>query len=214
MCPDRQIISLYLDGELPSPWNEKMKSHLASCPECQTIYNDYGGLREKLGDLGEDYIKTAQDRVWEKLSAAEEWNFKPSRRRSVVNRSSLRIWRGSVTLPLPVAAAAAVLIIVAFFALLGIRNNTSLSAPAVQDSVTALNIGLDDQGIVPVTDMNGVLRYLSSQDNGDFMVIRLPETKNFSRAGDPALINAADYSRRNSTGGGHQPSRASTAGSR
>ena len=197
MCPDRQIISLFLDGELPSPWNDKMKSHLASCPECQTIYEGYGGLREKLGDLNEDTVKTAQDRVWEKLNAEEEWNLKPSSSQSMIKRSSLRVWRGSVTLPLPVAAAAAVIIIVAFFALLGIRGNATVPVPVVQDSVTALNIGLDDQGIVPVTDMNGVLRYLSSQDNGDFMVIRLPETRNFSRIGDPALINAADYSRRN-----------------
>ena len=199
MCPDRQIISLYLDGELPSPWKEKMKDHLESCPKCRAGFAAYSGTKEKLGDLREDTIQAAQDRVWAKLiardAAAEDWNITPSDNLYVVKRSP-RIWRGSVTLPLPVAAAAAVLIIVAFFALAGMRGRNP-SAPVVQqDSVAALNIGLDDQGIVPVTDMNGVLRYLSSQDNGDFMVIRLPETQNFSRIGDPTLINAADYSRR------------------
>jgi len=196
MCPDRQIISLYLDGELPSPWKEKMKDHLASCSKCRAAFTGYGGLREKLGDLSENTIQTAQDRVWAKLNAAEEWSLKPSQQLRVDKQSSFRVWRGSVTMPLPVAAAAAVIIIVAFFALVRIRGVTPLSVPVVQDSVAAFNIGLDDQGIVPVTDMNGVLRYLSNQDNGDFMVIRLPETKNFSRIGDPTLINAADYSRR------------------
>ena len=197
MCPDRKIISLYLDGELPSPWKEKMKDHLASCSKCRAAFSGYGGLREKLGDLREDTIQTAQERVWAKLNATEEWSLKPAQQLRVVKNSPFKIWRGSVTLPLPVAAAAAVLIIVAFFALVRIRGNVApLSAPVVQDSVAAFNIGLDDQGIVPVTDMNGVLRYLSSQDNGDFMVIRLPETQNSSRIGDPTLINAADYSRR------------------
>ena len=195
MCPDRQLISLYLDGELPSPWKEKMKDHLASCSGCRTAFAGYDGLNRK-DDLSEDTIQAAQDRVWEKLSAEEDWNLELSGHSRVVKHSPLRIWRGSVTLPLPVAAAAAVIIVVAFFALIGIRGNTTPAAPLMQDSVAALNIGIDDQGTFPVTDMSGVLRYLSSQDNGDFMVIRLPETKNFSRIGDPALINAADYSRR------------------
>jgi len=189
-------MSQYLDDELPSPWKEKMKDHLASCPKCQAAFVKYGGLRERPDDLSEDTIQTAQDRVWAKLNAKEDWNLKPTQ---VVKHTPFRIWRGSVTLPLPVAAAAAVLIIVAFFALVGIRGNVPSAAPVEQDTVAVLNIGNQDQGIVPVTDMNGVLKYLSSQDNGDFMVIRLPETKNFSRIGDPALINAADYSRRAGT---------------
>ena len=198
MCPDRQLISLHLDGELPSPWKEKMNEHLASCSECRTAFAGYGGLKEKLGDLSEAAIQAAQDRVWAKISEPEngEWNLNPSSNLRVVKHSSFGIWRGSVTMPLPIAAAAAVIIIVAFFALMGIRGNTPSAIPVVQDSVAAFNIGIEDQGIVPVTDMSGVLRYLSSQDNGDFMVIRLPETRNFSRIGDPALINAADYSRR------------------
>jgi hypothetical protein len=59
-----------------------------------------------------------------------------------------------------------------------------------------LQVVADNQGIVPIQDMAGVLQYLSGQDYGDFMVIRLPESRSFSRIGEPALINAADYSRR------------------
>jgi len=208
MCPDRQIISLYLDGELPSPWKEKMKTHLASCPKCRSAFAGYGKLRENLGDLSKDSIQAAQDRVWKNICASElgagEWNLKPSGRIYQDNKEWSwaaikyrpgRVWNRTVSLPLPAAAAAAVIIMIGFFAILGLKNKTP-SVPVSMDTVTAMNIGLDDQGIVPVTDMNGVLRYLSSQDNGDFMVIRLPETKNFSRIGEPTLINAADYSRR------------------
>jgi hypothetical protein len=111
-----------------------------------------------------------------------------------------RVWNRTITLPLPAAAAAAVFIIVVFFALAGIGRGTS-SPPQVlsPDTMAAAGIGLDDQGMfpVPVQDMTGVLQYLSSQDGGDFMVIRLPESRKFSRIGEPALINAADYSRSN-----------------
>ena len=192
MCPDHQIISLFLDGELPSPWKEKMETHLESCPNCQAALAGYRRVTEKLGEPPVETIEAAQDRVWKKLTVPEliieERNFKPERRHTG------RSWSRTITLPLPAAAAAAaVLIIVVCFAVVGIRGGTSSAAP---DPATIANIGLDDQGIVPVNDMNGVLRYLSSQDNGDFMVVRLPESKQFSRTGEPALINAADYSRR------------------
>ena len=200
MCPDRQIISLYLDGELPSPWNEKMEAHLESCPKCRATLAGYRGIEECLhtvpvkapeADSFESVLERAQDRVWKKLTAPaiSGETIKPK-----VYRPS--VWSRTITLPLPAAAAAAVLIIVVFFALAGLRGGTVSSSPSL-DTVAALNIGLDDQEMVPVTDMSGVLHYLSSQDSGgDFMVIRLPESRNFSRNGEPTLINAADYSRR------------------
>jgi len=35
MCPEPQLISIYLDNELPSPWKEKLESHLAECSSCR-----------------------------------------------------------------------------------------------------------------------------------------------------------------------------------
>ena len=28
------MLSVYLDGELPSPWKEKLEEHVSGCPEC------------------------------------------------------------------------------------------------------------------------------------------------------------------------------------
>ena len=219
MCPDRQIISLYFDSELPSPWKEKLETHLKSCTECRKTLAGYGKLEECLHDAPGTAIEAAQERVWEKLGA---WNFpaaKPTRE-SWGQKSAgavKRAWNQRVTLPLPAAAAAAVLVFVAFFALIGIRG---LGKPASANLMSAaaspemippaefmaaapeyLQLVGDDQGIIPMQDMAGVLQYLSSQDYGDFMVIRLPESRKFSRIGEhigePALINATDYSRRN-----------------
>ena len=179
MCPDRHFISLYFDGELPSPWNEKMEIHLKSCDECRAILEGYSQLGERLKEEPEKALQAAQARVWEKLSVRR-------------TRTRTSMWNRYITLPLP-AAAAAVLIIVVFFALVGIRG---LTRPSIQDQVMAAGIGLDDYGMIHIQDMAGVLQYLSVQDNGDFMVIPLPEIRKFSHIGEPALINAADYSRR------------------
>jgi hypothetical protein len=75
----------------------------------------------------------------------------------------------------------------------------NLSSPSDQVSDTAISGGmdLDMPGIVPVSDMNEVLRYLGQDNSGtEFMIIRLPETKPFMSSGEPAIIRAADYYRR------------------
>ena len=192
MCPDRQIISLYLDGELPSPWKEKMYMHLETCEKCRASLEKYRLLGERLRDLPDDVVEAAQNRVWNKFMAPG-MEIQPLRGGMKREWPGKRIWSRSITLPLPAAAAAAVLVIIVFVALFGIRNSGRVMP---QDIIATAGIGLDDQGTVPIQDMNGVLQYLSSQDNGDFMVIRLPESRRFSRTGKPAFINAADYSRR------------------
>ncbi|GHU05470.1 hypothetical protein FACS1894147_11680 [Spirochaetia bacterium] len=58
MCPDRQILSLYHDDELPSPWKEKLESHVASCPACAARLAQYRDLSRVLLD------NDAADRGW------------------------------------------------------------------------------------------------------------------------------------------------------
>jgi len=192
MCPKRQIISLYYDGEVPSPWKEKLETHLANCPECRAILAEYGYLGKYLKGTPEEAVTTAQERVWKKLSApelvspiAEAWQTKA--------KTKTWNWRWNITLPLPVAAAA-VLIIIASLTFVGV---STLNRSPTHNQMATANITFDDQSIVPITDISGVIQYLSTQGLGDFMVIRLPaESPRFSRAGEPILINAADYSRR------------------
>ena len=207
MCPDRQIISLYLDKELPSPWNEKMAAHLESCSHCQVILAGYRNLGATLERPHYEAIQTAQDRVWKKITAPRliigQAGGRPlygrfSGRR--VARESLvaarKLVRRRVTLPLPAAVAA--MVIVAFAAFFSLSEAGGASQPmplpqhpAVQASV---NIGFDDYAPIPIHDMSDVIRYLSIPNDADFMIIRLPEHRNFSRTGQPTLINAADYS--------------------
>ena len=201
MCPDRQLISLYLDGELPSPWKEKLETHLSDCAQCRAVLAKYRCLGEVPEKPSAATIEAAQERVWKKLTApalviAET----PAERadtdsiKTIYRQKLTKVWNRRITLSFPAAAAAAaaIIVVVVFFALAGVGSGRR-SLP--QESIAAVDIGLDDYTVVPVQDMNDVLRYLSSQDNGDFMVVRLPENSRFIRTGEPALINAADYSR-------------------
>jgi hypothetical protein len=194
MCPDRQIFSVYYDRELPSPWKETMEAHLAGCPECRARLKE---IEEYSAALQIEPVyrtgfspEEAEKRVWNALAGL-------SRSGSAVKpeiRRVRHIWGRSVTIPLPIAAAAAALFVLAFTLVLANRPETAAPAP---DMVISADMDLDMRGITPVSGISDVLQYLG-QDNGgnDFIIIRLPETKHFMSTGEPAIIRAADYSRR------------------
>ncbi|MDR1985859.1 MAG: hypothetical protein LBP88_02665 [Treponema sp.] len=193
MCPDYHILSVYFDQELPSPWKEKMELHLISCPVCKARLERFRGCSEALRDPYAGGItpkipamEAAKDRVWQRMVRLETekwgWRQRPS------------LWQRSLSIPLPLATAAAVLLIMAFAFILT-RLPMGISPP--QQDTMAASETVDMQGIIPVSDMNEVLQYLENQDMTDIVIIRLPETRSFSSSGEPTILRAADYTRRN-----------------
>jgi hypothetical protein len=195
MCPDRQILSVYHDRELPSPWKEKLEVHLAGCPECRAVLAKIekfsAAMKEEPVYRTGSSSEEAGKRVWDAL-ARSGGALRPSIRRDFLPRQ--KAWNRSVTIPLPAVAAAAVFFMLAFTLVLVNRPSIPDKIP---DTVISAGMDLDVPGIVPVSNMNDVLQYLGQDNSGtDFMIIRLPESKHFMSAGEPAIIRAADYSRR------------------
>jgi hypothetical protein len=184
MCPDRQILSVYLDDELPSPWKERIEAHLAECPQCRARLEQYRRIGALISPpFPEAPAEAARERIWRNLDGRVE-NRPPAR----------TIWRRSIPVPMPLAAAAAALLLITFAAALRGRLPERGETP---DSVIASGIDLNVQELVPAADMNGVLQYLGRDDAADMVIIRLPESRSFRSAGEPTILKAADYVRRN-----------------
>jgi anti-sigma factor RsiW len=200
MCPDPQLLSIYIDGELPSPWKEKMETHLAGCSGCREKLENFRRLFEKntsvlqageglpIGlpkgrELMEAEIEAAKERVWRNIQSMRR--FQP--------RAGL--WQRRLSIPLPAAAAAAV--VIALLAALWLRGGFAVQSSEQGARANFILAAEEEEipGIVPIADMNGVLQYLGS-DGSDIIILRLPESKNFFRSGEPAIIKAADYTRR------------------
>lgn len=47
-CPDQDLRSAYVDGEVQSPWREQIEAHLASCESCRDGVAKLKGLRSAL----------------------------------------------------------------------------------------------------------------------------------------------------------------------
>ncbi|MDR2793426.1 MAG: zf-HC2 domain-containing protein [Treponema sp.] len=195
MCPERQLLSVYLDGELPSPWKEKMEAHLVSCPKCAALLERFKGYMDMLKTPRSELDGVVKERVWQNLSTdpahkrERDGGYNPA-------ASNRRMWRRTIMLPLPaVVAAAAVFIMTFVFAV------TRSFAPAVEEQQTPVMASTNNpvdfgvKSIVSDQDMGSIFHYLEQEDMSDYMIIKLPESRTFTRIGDPEIIRAVDYIR-------------------
>ncbi|MDR2097389.1 MAG: zf-HC2 domain-containing protein [Spirochaetaceae bacterium] len=187
MCPDKQFISIYFDGELPSPWKERMEQHLETCSECGKTLESYkktskllNNTEDAAGGSGYDAaMEAARIRVWEKLdSIAAE----PCIRRYPL-RFAPRIPSAAFA---AIAGAAAAAVIICFMLLIAPNKGTAVSS----------DYDLNIPDIMPVSNMSDIMSYLESNESSNFVIIKLPERKKFKRYGDPDFIRSAEYNRR------------------
>jgi len=172
-CPDRQMLSVYLDGELPSPWKEKLESHVLDCPLCAGRIKAYKSISQGNATGEETTVNEAGERVWQRLNVSRSGKMFPRRR---------TIWRRSVSLPIP---AAALLIAGLAFAFLFLRTPDAASINHISET----------EFDVPVQDIESVIEYLIGRGGSEMLILRLPESQSFVSNGEPAVVMAADYSR-------------------
>ena len=186
MCPERQILSIYFDGELDSPWKEKLENHLEGCSSCREHLTSYEVTRQKLSGTGvpEQTMEQAFDRVWEKSNLALSCY---TVKASSAAKPRRQFWTGSITIPVPVAAAAGFVMALAMAVVITLKQPTKVIEPQLAGT------GMEIQETFPVSDMAGFFQYLGSDNSPDMVIIQLP-SKTFTNAGEPQMIQAADYS--------------------
>ena len=199
MCPDRQILSVYFDHELPSPWKEQLEAHLEGCPACRDQLDRLGALSRRIGGNARPgeaaelatRVETARERVWRNISAPA---FTGQFDSTAKARGGYRLWNRSITVPVPALAVAAAFLVVVFSAVLVFNPRGAADGQETTEAAMAAGMSPDMPAIIPVSDMSGLLQYLG-EDTGDIVIIRLPESRNFMSDGKPTIVKASDYSR-------------------
>jgi anti-sigma factor RsiW len=188
MCPDKQLLSVYYDDELPSPWKEKMEAHLVSCADCRTALANYGKLSSWLNLPVSAVSETEMlsvERMREKQRSVRD---RPVHRRASRIR---RVFARRVTVPLPFAVAAAAALVFAFATLLT-QMRTVQRVP--EPDAVAEGINLEPEEIPQVTSIDDALRFIETNEffNGppsSYVIMRLPENKTFYNLGNPQIQN-------------------------
>ncbi len=195
MCPDRDLISAFVDGEVPSPWRERIEEHLASCGDCASLASGYAALGERLraDPLADEAAALARgrarlDALLDRLSAGGD--SETSAIDGKVFVVSRKAWRRSVSLPLPLAAAAAILVLLLGGATTLLALRPGKGGAAIQAVASGEIAPPASQPRAQAASMDQLLRYLDAQGGQVTLTIKLPDETTFGSAGKPVIMRS------------------------
>ncbi len=175
MCPDNEILSAYIDGELEQGWHGKVAGHTAGCPDCK---ENERRLRQV------QFFLHSGD---EQLHSAEE-------------AASITVWRGVMRsrdrraysmvpfrrLRLSLTALAVIGLFCAGLGALGMFYATH-GVPSGDAAIASI-----DQ-VDGFESVEQLISYLEANDQGVSITIELPEDSVFMVMGEPQFLRTAEY---------------------
>ncbi|MFP4205446.1 MAG: anti-sigma factor family protein [Spirochaetaceae bacterium] len=200
MYHNGEDISAYLDGELPEQAAHRLEGELEENSEAR---DEFARLR----------------RLKQILQAGEEPDFESGRQRVWVNlekRLETRppLWRRRVSVPLPLAAAAALIMVVfAGFLVRYVGPQWGGSSAAATADGSAVEQGsreavapdgvsddpaADTQIAAAGMEAEELLNWLNEKSAGAQVSVKLPDTARFRIMGEPQLVRATEWQQRGS----------------
>jgi anti-sigma factor RsiW len=176
MCPDRELLSAWVDGEVSSPWRESLERHLESCPSCTAYTMELKSLRLAYAADAESIAQVAgriRTRVYD----------------GVILGASSRtpVWTRRLSIPLPVAAAAALVFSVLAMALAMTGARNSELRMAIQSTAAPVPVASSGQA------MDSIFEFLARQEGGVNITISLPSGTFAGAPGEPFIVREVDY---------------------
>jgi anti-sigma factor RsiW len=182
MCPDREILSAYLDGEVEPPWDRGVEEHLLGCETCRLRLARLEETRRLLQTAPLPDVKAPMERVRRALLA-----------QSLRRPLAVPVWRRSMSVPVPLAvgAVALVLLLSAFLAVSLVRSNVGMvritKGPAG---------GTEIQIAAPIGNLETLLKSVDTQESTREDVIKIPKSIRLLPIGEPRMGKAADFLRK------------------
>ncbi len=181
MCIDSQMLSAYLDGELPEPYRTQVEEHLEHCAACRKHLEDMKALDERIlsADFPEELLDRNKERI---LALLDKKCFQSGKKVSFIRR------RLEISLPsLITAAAAVVFIFIGGFMFFG------TSSEQTEDILPSFALQADSSNVRYVSDtaslesftLEEILQYLDSKGyNVDISIKGLQPLES-----DPAAVD-------------------------
>lgn len=176
MCPDRSLLSAFFDGELDQVWKDRILAHLETCESCRAVVEGYRSLGDTLKAEGDGIRSARMEEIFNVVTSSRG--------------QRARVWSRRITLPAPIALAAAALFMLLGGAFVSIAINTgNRFAPMYEISSSGSHRSYAAGELTPFDDF-----FLAEEDSD--LVISLPELPAYSIAGEPRFLLATEYRRR------------------
>jgi anti-sigma factor RsiW len=183
MCPDRDILSAWMDGELEAPWSRAVEEHLAACAQCRERLAVLERTRALLRADPEPDLAAPMERV--RQSVLAQGLAQPS--------PVARFWQRKVALPVPLAAAAVLLVMLLAGALVLALAQGSFGLIAISRPPAG---GTEIRIAAPINDLNTLLGSLNQQAAFREDVIKLPKDVVLTPIGQPRMGKEQEFIRR------------------
>lgn len=182
MCPDDALLSSYLDGEVPSPWKERIEFHAARCPECSRKLKAFGSLSSDLRSLETEgerrALEEARIRIGRKLG---ELSIEPRRSPGL----GIAAWisavaRRRIVVPMPYLAAG--ILAIAFMA--------GITLGYLSPVARASRLLASASKTLPASQASyeSIVQYMRQNASGA-VLIEMPKSAAFSQMGNPVFIS-------------------------
>jgi len=182
MCPDREILSAFLDGEIASPWDRAIESHVATCPRCAAVLAGHRATRRVLREEPPGEWKASMERVRLRILG-----------QAAPFMHRIPVWKRHVSVPAPLAALAAVLLVA-----LGVTIAV-LTARGRVGYVRITNApggSTEYQFAVPYDKVESLLKSVGGSDANIESVMTLPKNVNLVPVGEPRMGKATEFPRK------------------
>jgi len=181
MCPDREILSAYMDGEIGEPWNRAIAEHVKSCARCQEQYAQLERTRQVL-----------------QAEPLLDWEEPMERvRRAIISgvppvQGQAPVWRRQMLVPVPVAAFAAILVLGLGIALAVSMGRANIGFVRITKAPAG---GTEYQFAIPADKVEALLKSVGGMDSGAEAVMTLPKHVRLIPVGEPRMGKEAEFPR-------------------
>jgi len=182
MCPDREILSAYLDGEIAPPWDDAMAYHIASCDKCRAVIAGLQSTQRALQREPAVDWQESMERVRRRILTGE--SLQPRR---------VTLWRRQVSLPLPVTVLAAALLLTLGIALVMLATRADMGYIRVTKAPAG---GTEYQFAVPYDKVEALLKSVGGNDANIESVMTLPKNVKLVPVGEPRMGKATEFLRK------------------
>jgi anti-sigma factor RsiW len=181
MCPDDQLLSTFVDDEIPSPWKERVELHIGKCARCSEKVESIRILSRSLLALDDAHDIQVLESAKLRIAASIDLNSAPRRetRTGIVQRI-LALWSQRIQLPMPFVAVGLLAFVFLVGMTLGVFNPLSKNT----DTLAATSKVLASHA----TTLETLVRYLESQNSTQAVTIKMPGEAWFGQPGNPVLV--------------------------
>ncbi|HOV93590.1 MAG TPA: zf-HC2 domain-containing protein [Spirochaetales bacterium] len=200
MCPDESLLSAYVDGEVPSPWKEKLESHVVECPKCADRVSGFRELDARLQQLtspdAEHKLAMARARIQadlrfdivdaekSKLVSVLPQTFATEHLDTRYKRKARRNGSRRAGISMPVLAASVLVLIFAAGLVVGGKVLVNKKPQSIASASGTIQVGSGS--------MDSINQYWSSLKSDQGVTITMPSEISFEPIGDPVIMTYSD----------------------